>query len=65
MFLLFRVGLEVKASQWKQVGWTGTLVILGRAAPFVAHWGWAISFRLGTCWQRLSRQEAVIQTLLR
>ncbi len=41
MFLLFRVGLEVKASRWKQIGWTGTLS--GVAASFVAHRGGAMS----------------------
>jgi Kef-type K+ transport system membrane component KefB len=41
MFLLFRVGLEVKVQELKQVGGTGTLVgVLGVALPFVA--GWAL-----------------------
>ncbi len=40
MFLLFRVGLEVKVHELKQVGGTGILVgVLGVALPFVAGWG--------------------------
>jgi Na+:H+ antiporter len=40
MFLLFRVGLEVKVSGLKQVGGTGALVgVLGVALPFAAGWG--------------------------
>ena len=40
MFLLFRVGLEVKVHELKQVGGTGAIVgILGVAVPFVAGWG--------------------------
>src|SRR5689334_6633411 len=41
MFLLFRVGLEVKASELMRVGRTATLVaLLGVVVPFVL--GWAI-----------------------
>ena len=41
MFLLFRVGLEVKASELFRVGGTATLVaMLGVAVPFLS--GWAI-----------------------
>ena len=41
MFLLFRVGLEVKSSELMRVGGTATLVaFLGVAAPFAL--GWAI-----------------------
>jgi len=41
MFLLFRVGLEVKVQELKQVGRTGALVgVLGVAIPFAA--GWAL-----------------------
>jgi Kef-type K+ transport system membrane component KefB len=41
LFLLFRVGLEVKVRELKQVGITGALVgVLGVAIPFVA--GWAL-----------------------
>jgi Kef-type K+ transport system membrane component KefB len=41
MFLLFRVGLEVRASELMRVGRTATLVaVLGVAVPFVS--GWAI-----------------------
>jgi Kef-type K+ transport system membrane component KefB len=40
MFLLFRVGLEVKASELLNVGGTATLVaILGVVVPFVLGWG--------------------------
>jgi Kef-type K+ transport system membrane component KefB len=40
MFLLFRVGLEVKASELFQVGGTAMLVaVLGVALPFVLGWG--------------------------
>ncbi len=40
MFLLFRVGLEVKVHELKQVGGTGMVVgVLGVALPFVAGWG--------------------------
>ncbi|MGQ9633360.1 MAG: cation:proton antiporter [Bryobacteraceae bacterium] len=40
MFLLFRVGLEVKASDLMRVGGTAALVaFLGVAAPFVLGWG--------------------------
>jgi Kef-type K+ transport system membrane component KefB len=40
MFLLFRVGLEVKASELMAVGGTATLVaVLGVAAPFFLGWG--------------------------
>lgn len=40
MFLLFRVGLEVKVGELKEVGWTSALVgVLGVAVPFVAGWG--------------------------
>ncbi len=40
MFLLYRVGLEVKVRELKNVGWTGTLVgVLGVVVPFVAGWG--------------------------
>jgi Na+:H+ antiporter len=40
MFLLFRVGLEVKVGELKQVGWTSALVgVLGVAVPFVSGWG--------------------------
>jgi Kef-type K+ transport system membrane component KefB len=41
MFLLFRVGLEVKISELRQVGGTGALVgVLGVAIPFAG--GWAL-----------------------
>ena len=40
MFLLFHVGLEVKASDLFRVGKTATVVaVLGVAAPFVLGWG--------------------------
>lgn len=40
MFLLFRVGLEVKASELFEVGFTAALVaVLGVAAPFALGWG--------------------------
>lgn len=40
MFLLFRVGLEVKLSELLRVGSTAALVAaLGVAAPFVLGWG--------------------------
>ena len=40
MFLLFRVGLEVKASELMQVGRTALLVaVLGVVAPFLLGWG--------------------------
>ncbi len=40
MFLLFRVGLEVKASELMQVGRTALLVaVLGVVAPFALGWG--------------------------
>lgn len=40
MFLLFRVGLEVKASELVKVGGTATLVaILGVVVPFFLGWG--------------------------
>ncbi len=40
MFLLFRVGLEVKASELFRVGGTATVVaVLGVAAPFALGWG--------------------------
>ncbi|MGB9605603.1 MAG: cation:proton antiporter, partial [Bryobacteraceae bacterium] len=40
MFLLFRVGLEVKASELLRVGPTATLVaVLGVVAPFFMGWG--------------------------
>ena len=40
MFLLFRVGLEVKVRELKQVCGTGALVgMLGVVVPFVAGWG--------------------------
>jgi len=40
MFLLFRVGLEVKASELLQVGRTALLVaVLGVVAPFLLGWG--------------------------
>jgi Kef-type K+ transport system membrane component KefB len=40
MFLLFRVGLEVKASELVKVGGTATVVaILGVVAPFLMGWG--------------------------
>jgi len=39
-FLLFRVGLEVRVGELKQVGWTGALVgVLGVVVPFVTGWG--------------------------
>ncbi|HKD08005.1 MAG TPA: cation:proton antiporter [Bryobacteraceae bacterium] len=41
LFLLFRVGLEVRVQELKQVGRTGALVgVLGVAVPFIA--GWAL-----------------------
>jgi Kef-type K+ transport system membrane component KefB len=40
MFLLFRVGLEVKASELMKVGGTALLVaVAGVVAPFFAGWG--------------------------
>ena len=46
MFLLFRVGLEVKASELMRVGGTALIVaILGVVAPFVS--GWAIMAAFG------------------
>jgi Kef-type K+ transport system membrane component KefB len=40
MFLLFRVGLEVKASELMKVGGTALLVaVAGVVAPFLAGWG--------------------------
>jgi Kef-type K+ transport system membrane component KefB len=40
MFLLFRVGLEVKASELMRVGGTATLVaVLGVISPFLLGWG--------------------------
>jgi Kef-type K+ transport system membrane component KefB len=40
MFLLFRVGLEVRSSELLRVGWTASLVAtLGVAAPFFLGWG--------------------------
>jgi Kef-type K+ transport system membrane component KefB len=40
MFLLFRVGLEVKASELMRVGASASLVaVLGVVAPFVMGWG--------------------------
>ncbi|MFN0166453.1 MAG: cation:proton antiporter [Bryobacteraceae bacterium] len=40
MFLLFRVGLEVKASELVRVGLTATTVaVLGVVAPFLLGWG--------------------------
>lgn len=40
MFLLFRVGLEVKASELMRVGGTAALVaILGVVVPFILGWG--------------------------
>ncbi|MGE5489129.1 MAG: cation:proton antiporter, partial [bacterium] len=40
MFLLFRVGLEVKASELAQVGGRATLVaVLGVIVPFFMGWG--------------------------
>src|SRR5215470_17096302 len=40
MFLLFRVGLEVKASELMKVGGTAVLVaVAGIIAPFFAGWG--------------------------
>ena len=40
MFLLFRVGLEVKSSELLRVGGTATLVAtLGVICPFVLGWG--------------------------
>jgi Kef-type K+ transport system membrane component KefB len=40
MFLLFNVGLEVKASELMKVGGTAALVaVLGVAAPFLLGWG--------------------------
>src|SRR3954463_12730067 len=40
MFLLFRVGLEVKASELMQVGGTALLVaVSGVVLPFVMGWG--------------------------
>ncbi len=40
MFLLFRVGLEVKAGELLKVGGTATLVaVLGVIAPFLLGWG--------------------------
>ena len=40
MFLLFRVGLEVKASELMRVGGTATVVaVLGVLVPFAAGWG--------------------------
>jgi Kef-type K+ transport system membrane component KefB len=40
MFLLFRVGLEVKSSELLQVGGTATLVaVLGVVVPFFLGWG--------------------------
>src|SRR5256885_1913605 len=40
MFLLFRVGLEIKSSELLRVGGTATLVAtLGVICPFVAGWG--------------------------
>jgi Kef-type K+ transport system membrane component KefB len=53
MFLLFRVGLEVRASEFMKVGSTAALVaILGVAVPFLFGWG------IGTLWQ-LSRMESI------
>ena len=46
MFLLFRVGLEVKASELFRLGGTAlSVAFLGVALPFFA--GWAIASRLG------------------
>jgi len=46
MFLLFRVGLEVKASELMRVGGTATIVaVLGVITPFAA--GWALSLLFG------------------
>src|SRR5262249_34609204 len=40
MFLLFRVGLEVKASELMQIGGSAVLVALaGVALPFIMGWG--------------------------
>src|SRR6476619_2996152 len=40
MFLLFRVGLEVKSSELMKVGGTATLVaLLGVLIPFLLGWG--------------------------
>ena len=45
MFLLFRVGLEVKASELMRVGGTATIVaVLGVITPFAAGWALSLSF---------------------
>ncbi len=46
IFLLFRVGLEVKASELVRVGGTATMVALaGVAAPFLFGWGILLAWR--------------------
>src|SRR5499433_4048451 len=45
MFLLFRVGLEVKASEFIRVGYPAALIaLLGVILPFIAGWLLAIAF---------------------
>ena len=47
MFLLFRVGLEVKASELARVGATATLTaVAGVVVPFFSGWGIAIAWGL-------------------
>ena len=59
MFLLFRVGLEVKASELMRVGGTALIVaILGVVAPFVS--GWAIMAAFG-----VSHIEAIFSSVRR
>lgn len=55
MFLLFRVGLEVKLSDLKQVGGTGSLVgVLRRCRPI--HRGWVL-LRL---WGRPQKESLLV-----
>jgi len=45
MFLLFRVGLEVKASEFIRVGYTAAIIaLLGVILPFIAGWLLATAF---------------------
>jgi Kef-type K+ transport system membrane component KefB len=55
MFLLFRVGLEVKASELIQVGGTATLVALaGVIVPFFCGWG------IGALWGRPTLESVFV-----
>src|SRR5262245_65582459 len=48
MFLLFRVGLEVKASEFIRVGYSAAVIaLLGVILPFIAGWLLAAAFRHG------------------